>query len=124
MGSWAYAFFGSPFLASLADTGSAVPAIAAYAVGIVFARFGFMGLSISGVTGSRGFYRPILWTVGAIYLLRGLLFIPQVVLLFQGISTIARGPMFSLIALSIGALQLLGLWKSRRSRSSAPSHAA
>jgi len=124
LGSWAYAFFGSPYLASLADAGSAMPAIAAYGVGIVFARFGFMGISAAGVTRYRQFYRSILWGVGAVYVFRGLLFIPQVLLLFQGRSTIARGPVFSLIALIVGMLQLLGLWKSRRSRSSARSPAA
>jgi hypothetical protein len=119
LGPWTYSYFGANYLARLAQSGSMIPAIAGFIIGIAFTGFGFMGVSVAGVKRSRRLDRPILWGVGVILVLRGLVVVPQIFLLFRGLSTFARGPVFSLIALVIGAVQLIGLWKTRSTGSSA-----
>ncbi len=113
LGPWTYSYFGANYLARLAQQGSSIPAIAGFVIGIAFTVFGLMALSAAGKMKSRKIDRPILWGVGIILLLRGLLVIPQTLLLIRGASTFARGPLFSIVALLLGFIQLLSLWSNR-----------
>jgi len=114
LGPWAYAYFGAPELTQMAEAGSQVPAIEAFTLAVIFSIFGFMGLSVAGILQSGKIIRPILWVVGCIYVLRGLVVFVQVYLFLQGSDTHLRDMVYSLVSLSIGVLQLWGLWRSRR----------
>jgi hypothetical protein len=124
LGSWAYGYFGAPELTTMAEAGSSLPAIATIALAMIFTIFGFMGLSAAGVFRSLGIIRPILWVLGIVYVLRGFLAVPQIHGIVQGSPLPLRHAVFSLVAFTIGALQIWGLWRSRKSGSSTPSHAA
>jgi hypothetical protein len=118
LGSWAYAYFGAPDLTLMATGGSWLPAIATYSLAVVFTIIGFMGLSAAGVFRSLGIIRPILWVVGAVYVMRGLLVTVQIRMLGAGSQIHKRDLLFSCVALTIGLVQLWGLWRSRPARSS------
>ncbi len=113
LGPWAYAYFGAPELTKMAEAGSQLPAIEAFILAIIFSIFGFMGLSAAGIIQHLKIIRNILWVVGSIYMLRGLLVIVQIYLLAQGTETQIKDIIYSLVSLVIGAIQLLGLWFSR-----------
>jgi hypothetical protein len=124
LGSRGYAYFGAPELTQMAESGSTVPALATFGLAIFFTVLGLVGLSAAGVLRPWRLACPILWVIGIVYALRGLLVIPQVVAFVQGASIPPQDPVFSVVALLIGALQLWGMWRSRQSGISAPSHAA
>ncbi len=115
LGSWAYAYFGAPELTKMAEAGSIVPAVEAFTLAFIFTLFGFMGLSAAGIVRSRKIIRPILWAVGSIYVLRGLVVFVQIYLFMQGSNTHLRDMVYSLVSMFIGILQLWGLWRSRQS---------
>jgi len=123
LGPWAYAYFGAPELTKMAEAGSQLPAIEAFILAIIFSIFGFMGLSAAGIIQHLKIIRNILWVVGSIYMLRGLLVIVQIYLLAQGAETQIKDIIYSLVSLVIGVIQLLGLWRSRRSDLSTLSNA-
>jgi hypothetical protein len=113
LGSWAYGYFGAPELTTMAESGSTLPAVATFALAVIFTLFGLMGLSAAGMLYSLGIIRPILWAVGVIYTLRGLLVTVQISMLVQGGPIHHRDLLFSLVALLIGMVQLCALWRSR-----------
>ena len=123
LGSWAYAYFGAPELTKMAETGSNWPAISTFALAVIFTVFGAMGLSAAGIMRSWPYIRAVLWVVGIVYVLRGLLVTVQISYVLQGLLS-ARHAVYSMVALAIGLCQLWGLWRSRGSRTSTPSHAA
>ena len=123
LGSWAYAYFGAPELTKIAETGSNWPAISTFALAVIFTVFGAMGLCAAGIMRSWPFIRSILWVVGIIYVLRGLLVTVQISHVLQSLLS-ARHAMYSMVALAIGLCQLWGLWRSRSPRTSTPSDAA
>jgi hypothetical protein len=116
LGSWAYAYFGAPELTKLAEAGSQLPAIEAFILAIIFSIFGFMSLSAAGIIQYVKAIRQILWVVGSIYVLRGLVAIVQVYLIIHGNDTHTRDIIYSLVSLTIGLIQLIGLWRSRNTK--------
>ncbi len=113
LGAEAYAYFGAPELTKMAEAGSQLPAIEAFILAIIFSIIGFMGLSVAGIIQYLQVVRRIFWVVGSIYILRGLIAIVQVYLILQGNDTHVRDIIYSLISLTIGVIQLFGLWRSR-----------
>jgi len=116
LGPWAYAYFGAPELTKMAEAGSQVPAIEAFALAVIFTIFGIMGLSAAGILQNGKIVRQILWAVGSIYVLRGLVVFVQVYLSLQGSNTHLRDMVYSMVSLSIGVLQLWGLWRIRNAK--------
>jgi hypothetical protein len=121
LGSWSYGYFGAPELTTMAEDGSSLPAVATFALAVSFTIFGFMGLSAAGVLHPLGIIRPILWVVGGFYTIRGVLAVLQIGMLVRGDSIHLRDLSFSLVALLIGVIQLLGLWRTRSPKSPASS---
>jgi hypothetical protein len=119
LGPWAYGYFGAQELTTIAEGGSSLPAIATIALAVTFTLFGLMGLSAAGVLYSLGIIRPILWGVGAIYAFRGSLVIVQIGMFVRGGPIHLKDLLFSLVALTIGVVELWGLWRSRPPGSSA-----
>jgi hypothetical protein len=101
-------FFGAPAWV-LSGGPKAIGATLVVALGLgLFAAYAFSG---------AGRIRPLpllwigIWTIGAIYTLRGLLLLPQIVIaLRQPASVAPRFLVFSLVSLVLGLLYLSGGW--------------
>lgn len=118
LGTSAYGYFGAPELMEMARTGSMVPAVATYLLAAVFTGCGVYSFSAAGIVRPLPFARMLLWIVGAVYVIRGSLFVLQIYVVFQGHIYLLRHASFSLAAFAIGLVQLAGLWKSRTAASS------
>lgn len=91
-------------MATLAQTHNLLPYVATLVVAAVFFVFGLYGLSGAGKYKRLPFLKVGIFSIGGIYLLRGLL---EVVAAFtQGIT-----PFTAPIAIGIGLLYVLGGWQ-------------
>jgi uncharacterized membrane protein YtjA (UPF0391 family) len=105
----AYEYFGAPGnLVAAARRGSAVPALVTLIIALVFAVFGFYGLSGAGRAPRLPALRVLLVGISGIYLLRGLVVFPELLLYFHLRTLPARMMVFSVIALGIGLTFAIG----------------
>jgi hypothetical protein len=109
VGAPGYRYFGAPQLATLAEQGSARPALLTLLLAAVFAVWGLYGLSGAGRIRRLPLLRTILVAVAAIYLLRGLLLVPEIVGFVLGPVHYVRGMVFSFVSLCAGLAHLCGL---------------
>jgi hypothetical protein len=111
LGPAGYRYFGAgEHLATMAQNGSALPALVTIALAVCFALFGYCALSGAGVYPRLPLLRWILLGVGIVYTLRGLLILVELgrILSLPGTEP-ARELVFSAVALIIGLLYLVGL---------------
>jgi hypothetical protein len=113
VGLSAYEYFGAPAnLVAAARRGSAVPALVTLIIALVFAGFGLYGLSGAGRAPRLPALRVLLVGISGIYLLRGLVVFPEFILYFHQRVLPARMMVFSLIALAIGVIYVIGTARS------------
>ena len=109
-GAPAYRYFGAgEEMAKAAERGSPIPAVVTLGIALVFAVFGWYALAAAGLTITLPFQTAVLWGIGAIFTLRGLVVLVELVMLGQGKRIPAQNPWFSLVSLSIGLVHLLGM---------------
>lgn len=113
VGPSAYRYFGAGDLAPLAEQGSAMPALITFCLVILFAVWGVYALSGAGVVRRLPLLRVALILIAAIYTLRGLLLIPELVQLGRGGLAEPRMAVFSAVSLAIGILHIAGLMPRR-----------
>jgi hypothetical protein len=118
VGASAYRYFGAgEEMATVAESGSAFPALLTFVLVAVFAVWGFYGLSGARVIRRLPLLKIALLLIGAIYTLRGVAVFQQ---LFQIAASSAeaaapRDIVFSSVSLIIGLAYLIGTilnWKS------------
>lgn len=114
VGPAGYRYFGAGDLAPLAEQGSAVPALITSLLVALFAAWGAYALSGAGVLRPLPLLRVALVLIAAIYTLRGLAVIPELILLARGGLTAPRMAVFSAVSLAIGLLHIAGLVSSSR----------
>lgn len=109
-GAPAYRFFGAgEEMAKAAEKGSPAPALVTLGIALVFAVFGWYALGATGFAPTLPFQTAVLWGIGGIYTLRGLVVLLEVAWLRQGKPVAAQNPWFSLASLAIGLVHLLGM---------------
>lgn len=109
MGVDAYDFFTAPArMLELARSGSPLPALATLLVAAVFAVFGMYALSAAGRAPRLPQRRIILIGISGIYLLRGLIVVPQLLMYMNTSDVPLRALIFSLISLAIGIVYTVG----------------
>jgi len=115
VGAPAYRYFGAgEEMARRAESGSALPPLLTLFATAVFAVFGLLALAGAGHVRSliRGFVRSGLVVVTAIYLLRGLAVVPEVIALLRGSpAVLPRQAVFSLISLLVGGIYARGTFR-------------
>jgi putative oxidoreductase len=108
-GGPAYEFFTAPDrMTELARQGSLLPALATLLVATVFAVFGLYALSAAGRGPRLPQPRIILIGICGIYLLRGLVVVPQLLMFLNTTEVPLRALVFSVIALGIGIVYTIG----------------
>jgi hypothetical protein len=108
VGKAAYEFFGAPErIVALANEGSVVPAIVTVVLSLVFAFFGACALAAARRT-EQPALRILLVGITGIYLLRGLLIVPEAVVVTHA-GYPPRLLVFSAVALAIGVVHAAGL---------------
>jgi hypothetical protein len=118
-GAPAYRYFGAgEDMARQAEAGSFLPAAMTLAITAVFAVFAFYAFAGAGRLRRPPLLRTGLVVIAAIYTLRGLALIPELVQFAQGSTVVMpRQLVFSAVSLTIGLLYLAGtvlLWPSLR----------
>ena len=113
IGPPAYIYFGAPQLAPLAEQGSPLPAIVTSGLVVIFAVCGFYGLSGAGLLRRLPLLRLGLLTIGAVYTLRGLVIIEDLIGLFSDANYPFEQAVFSIAALLVGLCYLIGApWRN------------
>jgi len=117
VGAPAYRYFGAgEDMATATESGAVFPAVLTLFLAVIFAVWGFYGLSGAGITRRLPLLKIALILIGAIYTLRGLAIFQQ---LFQIVTSAAevapREIVFSLVSLIIGSAYLIGTVISWRS---------
>jgi len=105
-----YIYFGALDLALLESQGSPIPRLATWFLALVFAAFGFYCLSGAGIVRRLPLVMPVVWLIGGIYTLRGLIFFLDILRFLNGIIYPIRQTVFSASALTIGLCILVGSW--------------
>ena len=119
-----YRYFGAPSLARQIESGSAlVPWLLTLAVAALFALSAGYGLSGAGVIRRLPLLRVALYTIAAVYLLRGLQVVPEVIVWIQG-RIPPRFAVFSAFSAFAGVVYLLGTIRTGRASRTPPAHAA
>lgn len=114
IGAPAYRYFGAGDLAPLAEQGSPMPALITSFLVVLFAVWGAYALSGAGVIRRLPLLRVGLILIAAIYTLRGLLLIPELIQLGRGALAAPRMAVFSAVSLAIGILHIAGLVAGRK----------
>jgi len=114
-GAAAYRYFGAgEDMARQAEAGSAMPAVLTLALATIFAVFALYAFAGAGRLRRPPLLRTGLVAIAAIYTLRGLALIPELVQFARGSATVMpRQLVFSTVSLTIGLLYLAGtalLW--------------
>jgi hypothetical protein len=108
-GADAYDFFTAPArMIEMARAGSPLPALMTLLVACVFAVFGLYALSAAGRAPRLPQPRIILIGISGIYLLRGVVVVPQLLLFMNTSEVPMRALVFSLISLAIGIVYTVG----------------
>lgn len=119
-----YRYFGAPSLAEKIERGSALqPTILTLAVAALFAVWACYGLSGAGAIRRLPLLRAALFSIAAIYLLRGLQVVPEVLAVARG-DVPARFAAFSAFSAFAGAAYLLGALRLGRPGGAREVHAA
>lgn len=109
IGTPTYRYFTAPeSLVRLSEQGSPLPALVTLGLAGIFAVWGLYGFSGAGLIRRLPLLKAGLAGIGAIYIGRGLLLLPQV----TGHYEPTRGLAFSAASLAIGSLYLIGLARS------------
>lgn len=108
MGPKAYAYFGAVSLAMAAQRGELWPSALTLAVGVVCAAWGAYALSGARLIRPLPLLRTVLTCVSALYLLRGLVVIPDLLRIFAGAEYPLRQTIFSAISLLLGITHTAG----------------
>jgi hypothetical protein len=104
-----YEYFGAPGnLVAAARRGSAVPALVTMIIAVVFAGFGLYALSGAGRAPHLPALRVLLVGISGVYILRGLVVVPEFILYSFERTLPPRMMGFSLIALGIGLIHAIG----------------
>ena len=109
LGAPGYLYFGAASLARQAERGSFAPALMTAALTFVFLIWGAYALSGAGVLAPFPFLRTVLTVVTLIYLLRGLVLIPDLLRMARGAQYPLRQAAFSATSLVIGLAHAVGL---------------
>jgi len=109
VGARAYLYFGAADLAELASRGSPAPTFLTSFLTAAFIIFGLYALAGAGVIRRPPLVRGVLVAVGAVYTLRGLVVVLDVVRLSRGAGYPVRQTVFSAVSLVIGLLYLAGV---------------
>ena len=119
-GAPAYRYFGAgEDMARQAEAGSLVPAAMTLAIAAVFAVFALYAFSGAGLVRRLPLLRTGLVVISAIYLVRGLLLLTELVGYAQGAGVLPRHLAFSFTSLVIGLFYLAGtvlLWPSLKAK--------
>lgn len=119
-----YRYFGAPSLADRIEAGSVLlPTLLTLAVATVFAVWAFYALSGAGAVRRLPLLRVALFLIAAIYLLRGLQVVPEVIALVRGTVPL-RFAVFSAFSGFAGMAYLLGTVRAGRARRAPVGHAA
>jgi hypothetical protein len=106
--SW-YRYFGAPSLAAEVERGAAFrPAAMTLTFAAIFALWGLYAAAGAGYGRRPPLLRAGLLTIGVVYALRGLFFIPQTLGLLAGRSGPSHLLLFSVVSLAIGVCYLVG----------------
>jgi hypothetical protein len=108
VGSPAYLYFGATSLAVAAQRGESWPALFTSAIAIVSAGWGWYALAGAGLLSRPPLIRTVLVAVAALYSLRGLVVIPDLLRLLAGVGYPLRQTAFSACALGLGIMHWLG----------------
>jgi putative oxidoreductase len=110
IGVEAYDFFTAPTrFVELARRGSPVPPLFTLLLAAIFTTFGFCALSAAGRAPRLPHVRIVLIFICGIYLLRGLVVVPELLLYLHTSDIPGRALVFSLISLLIGMVYTVGL---------------
>ncbi len=117
IGAPAYRYFGAgEDMAAAAESGSAFPAMLTLLLVIIFAIWGFYGLSGAGVIRRLPLLKIALILIGAVYTLRGVAVFQQLFQIATSSAEVApREIVFSLVSLMIGLAYLIGTLTNWRS---------
>lgn len=109
-GAWAYRYFAFPEeIGRLEEAGSRSPAALTWFLTSVFCLYALYALSGAGVTPRLPHLALGLALIGTIYLLRGLVIVPQLIINLRDPGRISpRYLVFSLISLAIGLVYICG----------------
>lgn len=110
VGARGYRFFDAPDLAVLAERGSFLPAVVTAGLVLVFTAWGFYALSGAGYVRPLPLLRPALTLIAAVYTVRGLVLVPELLGLLPAHLLSPRSTAFSAVALSIGVAHFAGLF--------------
>lgn len=110
IGAPAYRYFGAgEEMATAAESGSAFPALLTLFLVVIFAIWGFYGLSGAGVIRRLPLLKIALLLIGAVYTLRGAVVFQQLFQIAASSAEVAsREIVFSLVSLIIGLAYLVG----------------
>jgi len=106
-----YIFFGTNKLALLEFHGEPLTEPAAFIMALVFAVFGVYCLSGAELMRRLYLLNPVLWFIGGLYTLRGLILIPDLLGYTSGEINPTLQLFFSTAALVIGLMILIGMKK-------------
>jgi hypothetical protein len=110
IGVEAYDFFTAPAgFIELARAGSPIPPLVTLGLAAIFTLFGLYALSAAGRAPRLPLPRIILIGICGIYLLRGLVVVPELLLYLHTMDIPARALGFSLISLVIGIVYTVGV---------------
>ncbi len=115
-GAPAYRYFDTgEQVAKLAESGSLLPAMLTLGVAAVFAVFGIYAFSGAELIRRLPFLAVVLILIGAVYALRGLFLVHEIMMLMTSKAGIVlRKIVFSLVSLAIGVVYLMGTMVSWR----------
>ncbi len=116
IGARAYLYFGAPSLAVKAEQGSLQPALLTAVIVAVFSAWGAYPLSGAGVIRPLPLLRSVLAVIAAIYVLRGLILVPDLIRLAMHAGYPFRQTVFSATALVIGLAHIFGFRAVQQAR--------
>lgn len=113
-GAPAYRYFGAgEEMAQMSAAGSLIPALVTFAIVVIFFIWGLYAFSALGWIRRLPLLRLGLIVISAVYALRGLGFIPQLIWKIEFPLSVANPDIgFSLASLLIGVFYSIGTWKN------------
>lgn len=113
LGPAGYLYFGAADLAPLAAAGSPIPPLLTVGLALVFAIWAWYAFAAAGLVRRPPLLALGLWVIGAIYTVRGLALIPEVLSFAYGGGVPPRFVAFSFVALATGLAYLVGAWRGQ-----------